>query len=640
MRCEEARRALSAALDGGADPAAGDRATAHLDGCSSCAVFERGARRLRQELRFELVDDAVDVVPGVLATLEREAPTPLTAPATRTGVARGRAGRGRRLLPVAACFVVGVLVGALVVAGDGTRRQPPAAAAPLGEQVHAAQREVRSLTARLEVVEHGWHPDVPVRTYSGSLAYEAPEALALVLDDTTSYPDETWRPNEVRMVARDGLWWAQGLRRCPTAGQPSCTPPTPRTEVVEHREPFASATPVPLDLVVPVRSFEGEAEADLGRAEVDGRDALGVRTTAAQVAPLLDGLRLAGNLREVHPADEVVLWLDAEALVPLWVVVRAGDVPGRDQWGRNRGYADAAGSVLLDVRVHDVVLDEPVPTAAFADAPAGAPARDAGFADRAPARPAVPDLPPGLDPVLDVPRAPAGLALHRQGSIATGATDAVEVWSWSDGRAWLTLRATTGWSGGRLFGELAAGVREVPLPGGGVAYVDEAGDRVALHGSGVDAVLAGTVGTDELLRVAADLRIDAQPVPPGWDEADLATVDAAAAALDGLLLPDRPAGFAAPGVTVRHDGGAPVVTVVWAGPGARSLQLVATTGARLDPPLDQDVVGVVVRGLDGRASAERGELEWVEDGVVHRLSSATLSLPELLAVAETMDPVP
>jgi hypothetical protein len=40
--------------------------------------------------------------------------------------------------------------------------------------------------------------------------------------------------------------------------------------------------------------------------------------------------------------------------------------------------------------------------------------------------------------------------------------------------------------------------------------------------------------------------------------------------------------------------------------------------------------------MAGRYSLERGDLEWVEAGTVVSLSSRTLSLAELLSVAETL----
>jgi hypothetical protein len=45
-----------------------------------------------------------------------------------------------------------------------------------------------------------------------------------------------------------------------------------------------------------------------------------------------------------------------------------------------------------------------------------------------------------------------------------------------------------------------------------------------------------------------------------------------------------------------------------------------------------------VRGQAGRYSYERGELEWVERGVTRTLRSTTLTLGELLAIAEGLRP--
>ena len=87
---------------------------------------------------------------------------------------------------------------------------------------------------------------------------------------------------------------------------------------------------------------------------------------------------------------------------------------------------------------------------------------------------------------------------------------------------------------------------------------------------------------------------------------------------------------------MRVDG--KVVTLAYAGPGSRGFLLVQAPGSRLTPPLDADARGVGVRGADGRWSAERGQLEWVEAGRTFDLRSATLSLEELLAIAASLEP--
>jgi len=101
----------------------------------------------------------------------------------------------------------------------------------------------------------------------------------------------------------------------------------------------------------------------------------------------------------------------------------------------------------------------------------------------------------------------------------------------------------------------------------------------------------------------------------------------------GLLLPRSLHGFGPP--AVRLDG--TVVSLAFAGPGTRAFLLVEAPGIRLDPPLDSDVQGVRVRGFDGRYTAGRGELEWVERGRIVSLRSGTLSLGELLTIAQSLE---
>jgi CheY-like chemotaxis protein len=70
--------------------------------------------------------------------------------------------------------------------------------------------------------------------------------------------------------------------------------------------------------------------------------------------------------------------------------------------------------------------------------------------------------------------------------------------------------------------------------------------------------------------------------------------------------------------------------------GARGFVLTQAPDAAFAPPLEPDVRGVEVRGTAGRYTPGHGELEWVEDGRVVSLRSATLSLDELVAVAERL----
>jgi len=324
----------------------------------------------------------------------------------------------------------------------------------------------------------------------------------------------------VELVVDEDRAWTRGPADCPADAQPACTPPEPLVRGLVRREPFPDGAPAPLDLVVPVRSFAGGPEPPpLGtRAVGGGRRTIGVTATAAQIAPLLDGLRPAGNFRALYPADEVQLWLDEVALVPLALDVLPADDPDRALWANRRGYTDPAGVPVLEVRFGHVRLGAAAMAPELPPAPPDAIRRDAGFADTdgADSGPAPGWLPEGMRP-------------HRSGVAggAGGAGPPVAVRAWADGRAWLKVRMTRDWAGDRLFGALGDVVRPVETRGGTV-YVGAAGTRVGVHGTQGDAVVTGTLSEQELVRVAATLGVRGVPVPTRWAEASSATIDRAA----------------------------------------------------------------------------------------------------------------
>jgi hypothetical protein len=68
------------------------------------------------------------------------------------------------------------------------------------------------------------------------------------------------------------------------------------------------------------------------------------------------------------------------------------------------------------------------------------------------------------------------------------------------------------------------------------------------------------------------------------------------------------------------------------------IRLFQSAGADLPPPMDPDVLAVRFRGLDGRYSPTRGELEWVERGAYRSLGGGALDLAGLLRVAGSLRP--
>ncbi|MGH9117929.1 MAG: hypothetical protein ACRD0A_08640, partial [Acidimicrobiales bacterium] len=509
--------------------------------------------------------------------------------------------------------VIGLLAGAVFV-GVGARPDAPAAA-EIPSLVLDVQRDISSL--RATVVLHVRQPagEPAAQHFTGTLTYRAPESLAITLVD-----DDGARA----VLAVDGsTWWTAGPRRCTPPSVARCATIT-TTRVIVDREPFAFAAATPLDVVAPVASFAlSGPPTDLGRRRLEGRDAVGVRVTAAQVAPLLAGFDPTGALRQLHPSDPADVWLDAEHLVPLAVVVRAGGSDDRSRWAAARGYADEPGAVIIDLALNDVRVNGDVSDGAFPPPPTGAGSIDGGFTD---------GDPDGVDVPLPA-YLPAGATAYRAGEVRSAGGPAVDVRTWSDGRAWLAIRATRAWPGPRLFGDVGDVVRPVDLGAAGVGYVSGDGSRVAVHASDVDLVVTGSYAGDELLRVAASVGVRGAPVPAGWAEATATGADDPL--IDArVLLPAGLEGFEPAGV--RVDG--TTVTAAQTGAGERRFVLTATPGDTLAPPIDPDVVAVAVRAVVGRYAPVRGDLEWVEDGFVYSLRSTGLGLGDLLAVADGLEP--
>ena len=421
----------------------------------------------------------------------------------------------------AAALVAGVLIGVNLV-GVGDDRPRPVAAESLPARVASAQASIDGLHADLRLVERGWNPAVPERRYQGTLDYRAPESLTLQWQDQTAYPSGAWRPNDVSLRTNGAAWVSTGVPDCRSFAQPDCSlPPRERSET--GRPPFADSTPVPLELVVPVRSFTSADTATVvGEGSVAGRPTIEVTVAAAQVGPLLDSLRPAGNLRAVHPTDRVELSLDAERMVPLRLRVRASADPARQAWAVQQGYADQPGLVVLAMDV--VGLDFAIPAAdRFAPppgpwwpTPASAKVTRASTCSQRPRR-------ASRWPGSGGSRAPRRRGCGRGATVGPG----------------------SGCRPPRRGPDPASSVTSGPwcprAMAGGQAYVSPDGRQVALHGASVDLVVDGSVATGTLLAVVDDLEVTSVPLPPDWPEQRSASPAAIRRALPGAL------GLAVPG---------------------------------------------------------------------------------------------
>jgi hypothetical protein len=74
--------------------------------------------------------------------------------------------------------------------------------------------------------------------------------------------------------------------------------------------------------------------------------------------------------------------------------------------------------------------------------------------------------------------------------------------------------------------------------------------------------------------------------------------------------------------------------------GSGPIRLHAEVGRNLPPASSASQSAVEVRGTEGRWTPDRGQLEWVQDGVYYSLDASGLGLEDLLAVAASMEPLP
>ncbi len=550
------------------------------------AAFLATAERLRARLRVEEALTPPDVTDAVLERVRAE----------RRGTVWPRSERPV-LLVAAAVFIVAALAAGFLVRSGGPLSPRPALA-DVGDDVLAAQTDVRRLEATVTLVERGAHPDRPERRYSGTLRYEAPERLWLHLAETSTAPSG-WSANDLDLVIDERTASTVGLHGCPVGQQPACLG-VREMRLVTGAAPFAPDHVAPLDLIVPAGAFLPSA--DVSTREVEG--AIVLDTTVARLQAAVDGLRAAGALRAVHATDRVRLVLDADTFTIQRLTVLAGEDPSRTTWAATNGYTEAPGTEILDLRVAPAALPhEPLP--ALPDDQG----RAAGFVDQH---------------SVDAPAPaylPAGYAPHRSGTLTTSGPDRT-IRSWSNGRAWIRLDATDDPTGDVLLGGIGPIARQVRV-GDGIGYTDPAGRILSLHTDALDLTLTGSVPLDVLVRIAASLPLRGLEVPATWPQ--------------GAVLEDVPEGAlrARGPLIARHDGADVVVAVP--GPGSTSAVLRQRPGDRLDPPVP-DVVEAAVRSAIGRYDPAIGELTWVEDGWVRALRSTGLDLADLQALAAQLEP--
>jgi outer membrane lipoprotein-sorting protein len=653
--CERTRRAISERMDG---ERLSTRLTAavehHVGGCPACAAFEAGAWKLREAARFEVAPAVPDLVDSIMASVQRERQE--WVPARLRLLPGGRARRpllpGRiRLAPVAAALAVGLVAGSVAVGGPWQRPEGLSVdAAEVTRGVAAAATTLSEYQARFAVTEHHFSPDVPVREFSMNVWFQAPEKFRLDVVDHTQYPSGDVTPTDLELIVNGSSWYSVGPSACPIDVCP------PSKTVVENRLPFSSTTPAPTDLILPVTSLADANQLTVvGRGNLLGRPAIEVRLPFDRAEPLFPFLSLGGSWRPFFRSDQVDLWLDAGTWLPLSYAVYPAEGRERDEWALRFGLpSESPRQPILQVVALSVDRDAP-PTGTF-HIPQTKGGTDQGAT---PVSISEASKQTGFQPVQ--PEDVEGLSLYQvvlpPTSSSTGEPRQTLI-TYSEGLAWLKVGETRSWTSNTPYGPVGIQAQEVRLANGGVAYYEPAtadhGRRLSIHAAGTDLYIETNLPRDKLLEVAGSLPVTGLPIPNTWavrrsseGVTERVTLPQATAEIPfTIMLPASealPAGYAmasAEIVRLHQDTALNVYfqqqdTYLGTGP----IRLHEEVATKLPPASSAAQSEVEVRGVIGRWTPDRNQLEWVEQGVYLSLDAGGLPLADLLAVAASLEPI-
>jgi outer membrane lipoprotein-sorting protein len=645
VNCDRAQAVLSARLDGERAPErVGAAVDAHAATCARCRAFEAGALRVRASVRVRPAEPVPDLVGSIMTRVAAEArvrPRPRTS---MPGLDRPRTGRSRRLAPVLAATIAGVMAGSVVVGGPWQRSaNTPIAAAAVVAGVQATAPTLDSFAATFAITEHGLSPDVPERRLRMDVAFLAPQRFRLDVHDETLYPSTRWTPTDLTFIADGSSTYRSGATGCPADLPAGGCPPT-RTTITTHSA-YSVRAPAPADLVLPLTTFSSaDGIQVLGTDRVAGRDAIRVQLTFARAQALFPFLQLGGTWRPFFDDDRVELWLDASGWFPLRYTVYPSTDPARTPWELRFGIPhEPTDRPIFDVRLSS--LDPDAPDPATFEVPGWSSARSvplASFPRRVGYLPVTPTSPGALTlssavvPPGDDPDAPRSVLLY------------------TDGMAYVRIGERPDWTAPRLFGPVDQAAQQVDLSGGGVAYYEPAGDglgrRLAIHASTTNVFLESNLPRAQLLTLASSLPVRGETLPDTWRtltgsgisiEQVAPDVALARSPIAVALPPTLPAGYVpASGQVVSNTttAGPDVIAVSFVFRQRQSdavggpIVLHVQAGATLPPASSADQVVVSIDGAPARWTPGRGQLEWIAGGAYLSLEGGP-GLPALLALA-------
>jgi len=682
VNCERAELALSERLDGERLPPRLDAALErHLAGCASCRGFQAGARQVREGVRFRLAEAVPDLVdpimervaagsgpvghPRLLRRLQSVEPPGPSGPATATRPAResrpARIGRRRELARVGVALLAGAFAGSAVTGTGiwpGRSPRPAVLAEELPRQVLQAAANLQGYHARFAVTEWHFQPRLPLRHFSVDVWLSAPERFRMDVTDLTPYPNATWPRNDLSLIVDRSRWYLSGPGPCPPDAYPNCPLGSDRTRRVDHRVPFSEAAPMPSDIVLPISTL---ADANrlhvLGRSTVGGHPALRVALTYRQASPLFAFLHQGGAWRPFFPDDRVILWLDQRTWFPLAYRVYPADEPERVAWAAREGLPpEPPGRDVFEARAVSFDQRTPAPATFAIPAATAAPSSPTESTSEGAQTVRLDDVPKRVGYAPIVPTDTAGLSLYRVviPPGGTGEPSDQTIVAYSSGLAWLKVRETHSWRADAPFGPVSRLAERVDLPGGGVAYYEPAtrtlGRRLSIHGPGIDLFLETNLSRDALLHVAASLPVSSD-IPASWDVQP--SIDGMAERLSLRQAVSRvpfpvsepgslPAGYRLISTELVQVGDAQSLNLYF---GQESsdlegrIRLHIEPGTDLPPASAAEQSAVQVGDATGRFTPSRDQLEWVAGGIYYSVDGAGLTLPDLLALAESLQPV-
>ncbi|MPZ90862.1 MAG: hypothetical protein GEU68_04395 [Actinobacteria bacterium] len=617
--CDALRADISARLDGELDERSSVAVGDHLETCASCRAYERDLRRVRSALRVQSAESVPDLSDSIMAQVRSE----------QVRFAHRREWRAGARIAAVAAVVAALMV--LATSLPFSERQPQSASASqIIEQVRTAAQDLSTYRASFSIVERGFPAQVDQRRFSAQVVFQAPERFRLKVRDLTTYPDPRWPANDVDLIAGPNRWWIEQPHTCPVEVLLECSVPQGTSErTVVARQPFDGTSTLPTDIIVPLETLASSGNFEvLERGRIADRQAIRVQMAFKEALPLVTALQPAGLWRSFHPLDPVDIWLDEQTWFPLRFEVRAGTARGRSSWARMERYDDRAGATLLEVRARRFAPD-PIGRRVFS-VPKDGTIRSGEFDEVAE---------PGKRWLQ--PNYVAGLDPHRFGR--TG--DNRWVMSWSSGMTWLKLTGTT--SSDPV---LPASAEEVRLDNGGWAYYQPATEtlkrRVEVNAGDRHLYLESNLSRAELLAVASSLEMNGERLPRDIARTKKSTVrrlDIVTVADIGFVkepaeLPDGYRPSAA--VLSKSKTSGKSITVYYRGLEAEydgdGIRVSHSPSIKTIVPTSETSQLYDLDGVEARWLLNRGQLEWIDDGVYRSVTVPSGDLATAYLIARSL----